>query len=307
MYWSVNECTTFRWSFEEDACEYSRLGIPAMGVWRHKLSDYEIDAAAGIVRENRLRVSSVSWAGGFTGSDGRSFQESVMDARVAIQTAARLGTETVVVYTGSRGHHTLNHAHRLFKSAIDQLRPYAEEFGVRLAIKPVYPRSAEDFTFLDSTHRLLDLLDSLDTPVVRMAFDTYHLGWVPELLDGLKNLVPYIALVRLGDGRRPPSGEQDRCPLCTGAIPLRYIMEQLAEGGYRGFHEVYLLGESMEGMEYVALLRHVKEKVEQLSKWADAVPKDFSELGQPLESEPLFGTVSPRETGLAVEESADDS
>ena len=36
---SMNETTTFRWSFEEDVAEYAAAGIPAIGVWRQKLSD----------------------------------------------------------------------------------------------------------------------------------------------------------------------------------------------------------------------------------------------------------------------------
>ncbi len=36
---SMNETTTFRWSFEEDVARYAAAGIPAMGVWRQKLSD----------------------------------------------------------------------------------------------------------------------------------------------------------------------------------------------------------------------------------------------------------------------------
>ncbi len=305
MRWSVHECTTFRWSFEEDVRQYSRLGIPALGAWRHKLSDYEIDFVAEILREHELRVSSVSWAGGFTGSDGRSFEESVVDARVAVQTAARLGADTVVVYTGSRGHHTLNHAKRLFRLAVDQLRPYAEEFGVALAIKPVYPRSAEDFTFLDSTHQLLDLLDTMDTPVVRMAFDTYHLGWVPELLDDLKNLVPYIAVVRIGDGHHPPAQEQNRCPLGMGAVPLRYIVEQLAEGGYRGFHEVYLLGESLEGIEYGSLLLHAKEMIAQLARYSDVFAGSETSVQRQAPEGPVLGVGSSRD-GMAIEQEADE-
>ena len=36
---SISETTTFRWSFEEDVAQYAAAGIPAIGVWRHKLSD----------------------------------------------------------------------------------------------------------------------------------------------------------------------------------------------------------------------------------------------------------------------------
>ena len=37
---SMNEMTTYRWSFEEDVQHYSAAGIEAIGVWRQKLADY---------------------------------------------------------------------------------------------------------------------------------------------------------------------------------------------------------------------------------------------------------------------------
>jgi len=36
---SMNETTTYRWSFEEDVAACAAAGIPAIGVWRQKLSD----------------------------------------------------------------------------------------------------------------------------------------------------------------------------------------------------------------------------------------------------------------------------
>ena len=36
---SMNEMTTFRWSFEEDVQHYREAGYPAIGVWRQKLAD----------------------------------------------------------------------------------------------------------------------------------------------------------------------------------------------------------------------------------------------------------------------------
>ena len=37
---SINEMTTYRWSFEEDVVQLRAAGIPAIGVWRQKLADY---------------------------------------------------------------------------------------------------------------------------------------------------------------------------------------------------------------------------------------------------------------------------
>ena len=80
---SVNETTTFRWSFEEDVSNYAAAGVPAIGVWRQKLSDCGETRGIELLAESGLKVSHLLWAGGFTGSDGRSFRASVEDAAEA--------------------------------------------------------------------------------------------------------------------------------------------------------------------------------------------------------------------------------
>ena len=37
---SINELTTYRWSFEEDVTRYKAAGIAGIGVWRQKLADF---------------------------------------------------------------------------------------------------------------------------------------------------------------------------------------------------------------------------------------------------------------------------
>ena len=118
---SISETTTFRWSFEEDVTRYAAAGIPAIGVWRQKLSDYGEAKGIELLAESRMAVSHLFWAGGFTGSDGRSFRASIEDAADALRTAAALGTHTLVAHSGARAGHTFNHARRLFKDALAEL------------------------------------------------------------------------------------------------------------------------------------------------------------------------------------------
>ena len=81
---SMNELTTFRWSFDEDVVQYQRAGYDAIGLWRRKLTDFGEERAVELLAESQLQVSSVFFAGGFTGSDGRSFAESIDDAAAAL-------------------------------------------------------------------------------------------------------------------------------------------------------------------------------------------------------------------------------
>ena len=252
---AINEVTTFRWSFEEDVQRYAEIGIPAIGVWRQKLSDFGDEKGVELLRESGMDVSSLLWAGGFTGSDGRSFEESVADARVAIRLAAEMRAGCLIVYSGGRGGHTHNHARRLLTGALKSLAPIAAEFGVTMAIEPMHEGCAADWTFLTTVEDTLRLLEEVDSPELKMVYDCYHLGQDEAAVQRVGELSGHIAMVQLGDARRPPRGEQDRCPLGEGVIPLPELIDSLRASGYDGFLEVELLGEEFESMDYQDVLR----------------------------------------------------
>ncbi len=261
---SMNETTTFRWSFEEDVAKYAAAGIPAIGVWRQKLSDYGPTRATELLGHHGLKVSHLLWAGGFTGSDGRSYREAVEDASEAIQTAADLETNILVVYSGARAGHTFNHAKRLIQSALKELLPQATELGVTLAIEPMHPGCATECTFITTLDEALALLDAVGSPQVKLVLDTYHLGQDAALVERIAEIVGQVAIVQLGDARHPPQGEQNRCRLGEGTIPLREIVAALKAAGYDGYYDVELLGEELETSDYQELLAHAKEAFQQL-------------------------------------------
>jgi sugar phosphate isomerase/epimerase len=255
----MNEMTTYRWSFEQDVQEYTSAGIPAISVWRQKLSDFGEQRGVELLAQQGLQVSSLLWAGGFTGSDGRSFRDSLEDATEALRTAAALRTDCLVVYTGSRAGHTHKHARRLIRSALSELTPLADQLGITLAIEPMHPGCAGAWTFLTSLDGTLEFLDELDGQNIRLVFDTYHLGQEPEILQRLPKLVSRIALVQLGDAKQPPIGEQNRCQLGEGQIPLREIVSTLADAGYSGYYDVELMGEEIEISDYHDLLTNSRQ------------------------------------------------
>ena len=261
---SVSETTTFRWTLGEDAARYAAVAIPAMGVWRHKLSDCGVSRAKEVINRNGLKVSHLFWAGGFTGDDGRSFKESVEDARDAVSSAAELDCPSLIVYTGPRAGHTLSHARRLAVDALRSLAQHAAEHGVTLAIEPMHPGCAARWTFLHSIDDALELIDSVASPQVKMVLDTYHLGLDETLPGRIASFARHIALVQLGDARRPPDGEQNRCRLGEGIVPLGEIVAALRAAGYDGFYDVELFGEEFEAESYSAILEHAKETFESL-------------------------------------------
>jgi sugar phosphate isomerase/epimerase len=256
---AISELTTFRWSFEEDIEHYQAAGVRAIGVWRQKLADIGDENGAALLAESGLSVSSLQWAGGFTGSDGRSHEESLADARQAIQTAATLSADSLIIHSGARGVHTHNHARRLFRQALDKLLPLAEECGIVLALEPMSGDCGGEFTFLNCFDETLQLVSGYGSSALGVALDTYYWGHQPLLLERIPQLVPRLALVQLGDSRQPPRGEPNRCQLGEGTIPLHEIVQRLIAAGYDGFFEVELLGEDIEATDYRDVLaRSVK-------------------------------------------------
>ncbi|MCI0359883.1 MAG: sugar phosphate isomerase/epimerase [Planctomycetaceae bacterium] len=264
---AVSELTTLRWSFEEDVERLAAAGIAAIGVWRHKLGDFGEERGAELLADSRLAVSSLQWAGGFTGSDGRSHDESLHDARTAIRTAELLSAGCLIIHSGARGAHTFNHARRLFRQALNKLLPLAEERGLVLAIEPMHADCGGGFTFLNCLDETLELVAGFGSRSLKIALDTYHWGYEPSLIGRLPALAPHLAVVQLGDGREPPRGETNRCPLGMGMIPLPEIVAALAASGYDGDYEVELMGEEIEAADYGEIIECSKRK---FAEWLGA-------------------------------------
>lgn len=266
---SINEMTTYRWSFEEDVQHCAAMGVESIAVWRQKLSDFGEEKGVELLGESGMRVSSLLWAGGFTGSDGRSHKEAVADARDAIHLAADLHAECLIVYSGTRSGHTRSHANRLLRNALTKLLPIACEFGIRLAVEPVPATCGDGWSFLSSIDDTETLLDEFDSPQLQLVFDTYHFGRDGRITERLPELASRIAIVQLADGKQSLSGEQNRCRLGDGTIPLASIVSQLLRGGYDGTFDVKLMGEEIETADYAELVAHSKRVFDELTTAAN--------------------------------------
>jgi sugar phosphate isomerase/epimerase len=128
----------------------------------------------------------------------------------------------------------------------------------------MHPDCAAEFTFLTSLDDATELLDEVGSDQVKMVFDTYHLGQLESIVARIPEIAPQVILVQLGDAREPPAGEQNRCRLGEGNIPLREIVAALRAAGYDGFYDVELLGEEIETVDYHSLLEHAKDAFRQL-------------------------------------------
>lgn len=265
---SVNELTTFRWTLEEDLAHFATAGVSGIGVWRQKLSDCGEYEGIDLINDSQLEVSSLLWAGGFTGSDGSTHRDGITDAIEALHIAASVGAHCLVVYTGGRGGHTRSHSRRLVMTALRELVEIAEDLEVTIALEPMHVGCGADWTFLHTLDETVNWLNEIDSPYLKMVFDTYHMGYEYAINERVADVVDKIALVHLGDAMCPPLGEQNRCGIGAGDLPLTEMIHSLQEAGYDGFYEIELLGEDVESRDYGQL---IEESVQALHDIAGVV------------------------------------
>ncbi len=235
---SMSQMTTCRWSFLEDVQRYRQAGFSALAAWRPKLVDFGEERSAELLQDSGLRVSSLNWAGGFTGANGYSFNEAVHDVRETIRTASRLGAPVVTIVSGAKLGHIQPHATRLLVEGLTATVDIAAEWGVTLALQPMHSLFRDEWTFLNSLDLTEEILAQIDHPHLGIAFGTYHLWQEPDLLARLPALVPRIAVVQISDWRDNPRCDNDRLPPGSGSIPLAPIVGTLEEHGYAGDYEV---------------------------------------------------------------------
>ncbi|MGW7263056.1 sugar phosphate isomerase/epimerase family protein [Streptomyces sp. NPDC054842] len=258
---SINQMTVRQLSLPDlvDAC--AQLGVPGVGLWREPVQAYGVEAAAKLVRDAGLTVTTLC-RGGFltaTGADERA--RSLDDNRTAIDEAAALGTDTLVLVSGGlpAGSRDLRGARERIADALAELGPYAAERGVRLAIEPLHPMFAADRCVVSTLAQALSLAERFPADQVGVTVDTYHLWWddtAPAQV-ARAGAGGRIHTFQLADWVTPlPEGVLNgRGQLGDGAVDLREWRGYVEAAGYRGPIEVELFNEGLwarDGREVLA-------------------------------------------------------
>lgn len=250
-----------RWSFHQDVVRYLIQGFHSMGVWRHKIEDHDLLEVADYLHEMKMNVSSVHWAGGFTGGDGTTYADAIQDAMDAIDLTSRLQGGCLIVHPGCRNGHICNHARRLFRSALKTLLPVASDYGVRLAIELMPCPSADNWTFMRRIQCALELINEFPEEQLGIVLDLYHVGLNEEIFEAVPEFASRIALVQLADRAEQCQPVEHRLSLGDGKVPFEKWFQQLNQAGYAGLYEVELHGAGLADIEYRERLESVSNFV----------------------------------------------
>lgn len=239
---SLNQRTTQRWSVAEAVDGCVRAGIPAIGLWREPVAEIGVPAAARLVTDAGLRVSSLCRGGFLTAADDAGRVEALADNRRAIDEAAALDAACLVLVAGGLppGSRDLAGARQRVADALAELAPYARERGVRLALEPLHPMYCADRAVLSTLGQALDLAEAFPAEQVGVVVDTFHVWWDPDVWRQIARAGARIASFQVCDFLTPLPADVllGRGMMGDGHIdfpPLRHAVEA---AGYTGDVEV---------------------------------------------------------------------
>ncbi|OKJ90420.1 sugar phosphate isomerase [Streptomyces sp. TSRI0107] len=258
---SINQMTVKQLSMPELTSACADLGVRNVGLWRQPVRSYGVEATARLVRDAGLTVTTLCRGGFLTAIDPEARVAALADNRRAVDEAAALGTDTLVLVSGGlpAGSKDLHGARERIADALAELGPYAERHGVRLAIEPLHPMYASDRCVVSTLAQALDLAERFPAHQVGVTVDTYHIWWddrAPEQI-ARAGASGRIHTFQLADWTTPlPEGVLNgRGQIGDGAIDMREWKSCVEAAGYTGAIEVELFNEELwarDGREVLA-------------------------------------------------------
>lgn len=263
---SINQMTVRQLSLPELAETCGELGVRGVGLWRAPVHAYGVEAAATLMRDAGLRVTTLCRGGFFTAADPRERAAALDDNRRAVEEAATLGTDTLVLVSGGLppGSKDLRGARERIADALAELGPYAQARGVRLAIEPLHPMYAADRCVVSTLAQALDLAERFPAEQVGVTVDTYHLWWddrAPEQI-ARAGATGRLHAFQLADWITPlPEGVlEGRGQLGDGSVDLREWRGYAEAAGYTGPIEVELFNAGLWARDGREVLTETAER-----------------------------------------------
>ncbi|WP_405712818.1 MULTISPECIES: sugar phosphate isomerase/epimerase family protein [unclassified Streptomyces] len=263
---SINQETIKQWSLPELAEGCAKAGIDKVGLWRAPVQSYGIERTARLLADSGLSVTSLCRGGFFTALDPAERARALDDNRAALDEAAVLSTDTLVLVSGGlpEGSKDLHGARERIADALAELAPYAAERGVRLAIEPLHPMFASDRCVVSTLSQALDIAERFPADQVGVVVDTYHIWWDDQAAAQIARAGAggRIHSFQLADWITPlPAGVLvGRGQLGDGAVDFRAFRSLVEATGFDGPVEVEIFNEALWARDGAEVLAEVASR-----------------------------------------------
>lgn len=241
---SLNSVTVKGTTFEHLVDLAANAGFGGVSLWRDVLDDIDLSYAHRRLQDTGLAVSSVCRGGMFPQPNAQARRERLDDNRDAVDQAHALKADCLYLVCGPPTHNDLTGAREQVHDGIAELEPYARSAGVRLAVEPFHPMMASSRSVITSLTEANDLLDALNSDMIGIGIDSYHVWWEADLINQIARTGEKLFSVQLADWITPIHGElSSRGMPGEGCIDMTGFVEACRRTGYAGLIEVEVLSD----------------------------------------------------------------
>ncbi len=256
----IHTITTKPWPFETAVKEFSSAGVKGITVWRDALNGRDIRKAGALARESGLSIVSLCRGGFFPSTDAGKRKLAIDDNRRAIEEAAQLGAPLVVLVCGADPGQSLEESRAQVQEGIEAVLPDARAANVKLAIEPLHPMYADTRSAINTLAQANDMAEAINSPLVGVAVDVYHLWWDPALETEIKRCGAndHLFAFHICDWSVPTKDLlNDRGLMGDGCIPVRKIRGWVEQTGFAGFHEVEIFSNHWWAQDQSEFLKRI--------------------------------------------------
>ena len=237
----IHTITTKPWSIEDAAKHFSAAGVKGITVWRDALQGKNISQTGKLLRDSGLQIVSLCRGGFFPSREKTKRQAAIDDNKRAVDEAAELGTNMIVLVCGAEPDQSLEDSRKQIQDGIESVIEHAGSAGIKLAIEPLHPMYADTRSAINTVAQANDMACLIDSPWVGVAVDVYHVWWDPALENEIYRCGSngHLLAFHICDWNVPTTDFLlDRGIMGEGCIPIRKIRSWVESAGFKGYYEV---------------------------------------------------------------------
>jgi sugar phosphate isomerase/epimerase len=224
----------------------ARLGSRGISPDLDQVLAFGVSETARLFRDAGLAVATLTHrAFGFASAQETAAARERLGRTIGI--AQDIGAQSVIMTTGGRGTLGWDEAADAFAQAIAPCAEQARSAGIAMGIEPTSHLYAD----VSIAHRLTDTVEIARRAGIAVMVDVFAC-WVDADLDAaLARAAPMTGVAQICDYVHGDRGLPCRAVPGDGAIPLERIVSGLAQGGFRGWYDLEIIGPRLqaEGQE----------------------------------------------------------
>lgn len=243
---SLNQITTEQWNLKEAVAGCEKAEVPSISLWRHKIEEIGLAASKKIITDAGLNVSSLCRGGMFPAATKEQRQLNLEDNRRAVEEAAELGTDVLVLVCGPAPDKDIDSSRNWVEEGIEQLVPFAESYGIKLGIEPLHPMYAADRSVVVSLEQANLMAEKYSANQVGVVVDVFHVWWDPDLYNQIERAKGRILGFHVSDWNVPIQDTfKARHMMGDGVIEIHRIRKAVEKAGYHGPIEVEIMNQKL--------------------------------------------------------------